>query len=186
MNKLGMALAFSTVIFSMSQASAWFKICNTKSNGADMYVTYAYYEPKTTTLNFRPVNTNAAYNPCFSWEQVNPPMYFTTWKNTGWWHLNKNQCARVYGPALSNTWGYIYAQISDGSSLIGADVPFVVADTAFELDPIPYTSGPFGCTVDSCTVTSGGSACHPTTTYWNVNTLPVHQGSYQNFTVNIY
>ena len=186
MNKLGMALALSAVILPTSDASAWFKICNTKANGADMYVTYAYYEPKITTINFEPVNTHTPYNPCFSWEQVDPPVYFTAWRNTGWWHLNQNQCAKVYGPALSNTWGYIYAQISDGTSLTGADVPFTVADTAFALDPVQYTAGPFGCNSGSCPATFGGGNCTPTTTYWNVNTLPIHQDSYRNFTVNIY
>jgi hypothetical protein len=58
-----------------------------------------------------------------------PPKYYTAWKNTGWWHLNRNQCATVYGPALANTWGYVYALISDGSSLTGANVPFKVANT---------------------------------------------------------
>jgi uncharacterized membrane protein len=186
MNKLGMALALSAVIFPTSHASAWFKICNTKANGADMYVTYAYYEPHTTTLNFKPVNTHTPYNPCFSWEQVEPPEYFTTWRNTGWWHLNQNQCATVYGPPLSNTWGYIYAEISDGTSLTGADIPFTVADTAFALDPVQYSAGPFGCNGGSCPASFGGGMCTPTATYWNVNTLPIHQVSYKNFTVNIY
>ncbi len=184
MNKLAMALALSALILPKSHASAWFRICNTKANGADMYVTYAYYEPNITTINFEPERAEfAGY--CTSWSEVYPPTYYTAWRNTGWWHLNQNQCATVYGPALSNTWGYIYAQISDGTSLTGADVPFTVTNPTFALDQ--YTAGPFGCKPNaSCPESNNVYPCAPTPTYWKVNTLPIHQDSYQNFTVNIY
>src|SRR5208337_2091836 len=175
MNKLTIALVLSAVVLPTTHASAWFRICNTKANGADMYVTYAYYQPNTTTLNV---------DACGSFTRIFPPQYYTAWRNTGWWHLNQNQCATVYGPALSNTWGYIYAQISDGSSLTGANVPFTVANTAFAMDQ--YSSGPFGSCNGECIGQSGTGDCSPSPSYWKVNTLPIHQDSYQNFNVNIY
>jgi uncharacterized membrane protein len=176
MKKLIAALALGGLVLSSRTSFAWFEICNTKSNGADMYVTYAYYEPSTTTIY-----TDA----CGSFTRVFSPQYFTAWKNTGWWHLYPNQCATVYGPALANTWGYVYAQISDGSSLIGANVPFTVANTAFGIDQ--YVKGPFGSCSGECVEQRGFGTCgSPGPAYWTVNTLPVHQDSYQNFKLNIY
>jgi uncharacterized membrane protein len=176
MKKLTAALALGALVLSSRNSFAWFEICNTKSNGADMYVTYAYYEPNTTTLY-----TDA----CGSFSRVFSPQFYTAWKNTGWWHLNQNQCATVYGPTLANTWGYIYAQISDGSSLTGANVPFTVANTAFGIDQ--YASGPFGSCSGECVGQTGSGDCgSPGPTYWRVNTLPINQDSYQNYKVNIY
>jgi uncharacterized membrane protein len=168
------ALALITLILLSKNAFAWFEICNRKSNGADMYVTYAYYQPSTTR-----VHTDA----CGSFYGVFPPRYYTAWKNTGWWHLDQNQCATVYGPALANTWAYVYAWISDGSSLGGANVPFTVANTAFGIDQ--YVSGPFGSCNGECIGQSGTGFCTPAPTYWRVNTLEINQGNYQNFRLNI-
>jgi uncharacterized membrane protein len=173
MKKLTAALALGVLVLSSEDSFAWFEICNTKSNGADMYVTYAYYEPSTTTLHT---------DTCGNGDQVFSPGYFTAWKNTGWWHLNPNQCATVYGPALANTWGYVYASIRDGSSLTGANVPFRVANPPFGIDQ--YASGPFGCSGEECPVGVGTGYCG--TAEWTVNTLPVYQGNYQNFKLNIY
>jgi len=170
------ALAFGVLLFSTEPSLAQFTICNTKANGADMYVTYAYYEPNTTTLSV---------DACGNYTSVQPPQYFIAWRNTGWWHLKKNQCATVYQQPLRNTWGYIYAQISDGSSLVGADTPFQVANTEFAIDQ--YYSGPFGSCSGECVGTSGYGDCgSPAPTYWYVNTLPIHQKSYSSFKVNIY
>jgi len=155
---------------------AWFEICNTKADGADMYVTYAYYEPSTTTV---------VSDACGSFSRVFSPQYYTAWRNTGWWHLNRNQCAYVYGPALANTWGYVYAQISDGSTLTGANVPFTVSNVAFGIDQ--YVSGPFGSCNGECIGQNGSGDCgNPQPSYWTVLTLPVFQASYQNFKLNIY
>src|SRR5438270_914290 len=104
MKKLVAALALGTCLFASKNAFASFEICNLKSNGASMWVTYAYYEPATTTIH-----TDA----CGSTYGIYAPRFYTAWKNTGWWHLGPNQCATVYGPKLSNTWGYVYADISD-------------------------------------------------------------------------
>jgi hypothetical protein len=175
MYKLPAVLALGALVVLPQKALAWFEICNTKANGADMYVTYAYYEPNTTT-----VNTDA----CGSFQRVFSPQYYTAWKNTGWWHLNKNQCATVYSAALSNTWGYIYAQISDGSSLTGADIPFTVTNVAFAIDQ--YIQGPFGSCSGECVGQNGTGDCGAGVNYWTVKTLPIHQNSYQNFKVNIY
>jgi uncharacterized membrane protein len=176
MKKITAALALSALVLSSTNSFAWFQICNRKSNGADMYVTYAYYEPNTTTLY-----TDA----CGSFSRVFSPQFYKAWKNTGWWHLNQNQCATVYGPALANTWGYIYAQISDGSSLTGANVPFTVANTAFGIDQ--YSSGPFGsCSGERVGQSGTGDCGSPGPIYWKVNTLPINQGSSQNYTVNIH
>ena len=170
------ALAFGALLFSTQHSFAQFEICNTKANGADMYVTYAYYEPNTTTLT-----TDA----CGSFTRVFSPQYYTAWKNTGWWHLKQNQCATVYQQPLANTWGYVYAQISDGSSLTGANIPFQVASSAFGIDQ--YSSGPFGSCGSECVGQNGtGDCASPAPTYRNVITLPVHQESYTSFKLNIY
>ena len=66
MGKLTAALVLGALILFSSNSFAWFEICNTKSNGADMYVTYAYYEPNTTTLY-----TDA----CGSFSRVFSPQY---------------------------------------------------------------------------------------------------------------
>ena len=169
-------LAFGTLFVLAKTASAGFEICNTKSNGAEMYVTYAYYEPSTTTLTV---------DACSSFTGVSPPQYFTAWRNTGWWYLKQNQCALVYGPPLRNTWGHVYAQISDGTSLTGANIPFRVANTAFGIDQ--YAEGPFGPCDGECVGGNGVGLCgDPVPTYWNVDTLPINQGSYQQFKLNIY
>lgn len=175
MKKLGAALACGTLILLPTYAFAWFEICNTKANGASMYVTYAYYEPNTTT-----VYTDA----CGSFSRVFSPQYYTAWKNTGWWHLSQNQCATVYGPGLSNTWGYVYALISDGSSLVGADTPLTVSNVAFGIDQ--YVSGPFGQCSGECIGQSGSGDCWSGVTYWNVKALPINQDSFTNYTENIY
>lgn len=175
MKKFTTALALGALVLLSRDALAWFQICNMKSNGAGMYVTYAYYEPRTTRIY-----TDA----CGSFYGVYPPQYYTAWKNTGWWHLNQNQCATVYGPALTNTWSYVYAQISDSSSLVGANVPFKVASTAFGIDQ--YVNGPFGSCNGQCLGVQGYGFCSsPAPTYWTVNTAPIYQGSYRNFTLNI-
>ena len=175
MKKLIGASFFVTLFLLSSNAFAWFEICNTKSNGADMYVTYAYYEPSTTTLY-----TDA----CGSFTRVFSPRYYTAWKNTGWWHLYPNQCATVYGPALTNTWGYVYAQISDGSSLVGANVPFTVASTAFGIDQ--YANGPYGSCNGECLGQQGTGSCgSPGPRYWRVNALPIRQNS-ANHKLSIY
>jgi uncharacterized membrane protein len=175
MNLLSAALACSALVLFSSDSYAWFRICNAKANGASMYVTYAYYEPNTTTLYS---------DACSSYTRVFPPQFYTAWKNTGWWHLNQNECATVYGPALANTWGYVYAQISDGSTLTGANVPFQVASSAFGMDQ--YSAGPFGTCSGECIAQQGEGSCgSPGPTYWNVNTFPVSQDSYQNYTFTI-
>jgi uncharacterized membrane protein len=173
MKKLTALFALGLVSLTASESFAWFEICNTKSDGANMWVTYAYYVPYTDTIY-----TDA----CGSYEKLYSPSYFTTWRNTGWWYLTPNQCATVYGPALSNTWGYVYAYITDGSSLSGADVPFQVVSPAFTLDqystPVIQGSDPLQ--------TNGYGYCANPVTPWTVNTLPVFQGSYSNFKLNIY
>lgn len=176
MSRITAALTLGTCLLVSQNAFASFEICNTKGNGASMYVTYAYYQPSTTTIH-----TDA----CGSFYGVFPPQYYRAWKNTGWWHLYQNQCATVYGPALTNRWGYVYAQISDGSTLIGANTPFRVSNYAFGLDQ--YVSGPFGSCSGECLGRSGSGLCSsPGPVYWNVNTLPVDQGSYSSFRLNIY
>jgi len=179
MKKLTAALAFGAslgaCLVMSNNAFAWFQVCNTKSNGASMYVTYAYYQPSTTTIH-----TDA----CGSFYGVYSPQYYTAWKNTGWWHLYRNQCATVYGPALRNTWGYVYAQISDGSTLVGANVPFKVSNAAFGIDQ--YVNGPFGSCNGACLGRQGSGLCSsPAPVYWYTKTLPVYQGGYSNFTLNI-
>lgn len=175
MRKLTVALAVGVLCLLASQdAFAWFQICNRKANGASMYVTYAYYQPSTTRIY-----TDA----CGSFYGVYPPQYYTAWKNTGWWYLTQNQCATVYGAALKNTWAYVYAQISDGSTLIGANVPFKVSNLAFGIDQ--YVNGPFGSCNGECIGTRGSGFCSQQPSYWDVDTLPVYQGSYSNFTLNI-
>jgi uncharacterized membrane protein len=155
---------------------ASFEICNTKSDGATMYVTYAYYEPDATTDYF---------NACGDYYYTISPAYWTLWRNTGWWYLTPNQCATVYSPALANTWGYVYAQISDGSTLTGANTPFTVANTAFTLDQ--YTNGPLDCSGFSCSPQSiTDYVCPSGYSTWSVETLPVDQGSSQNYKLNIY
>ena len=128
MKKLAAASAFAALLLLSSNAFAWFEICNTKSNGADMYVTYAYYQPSTTTLY-----TDA----CGSFTRVFSPRYYTAWKNTGWWHLYPNQCGTVYGPALTNTWGYVYAQVSDGSLWSARTYPSRLRARRLELTNTP-------------------------------------------------
>ena len=155
-----------------NNAFAWFKICNNKSNGATMYVTYAYYVPNTSK-----VYTDA----CGSYEGVQSG-YYTTWRNRGWWYLTQNQCATVYGSTLNNSWSYVYAQISDGSHLSGANVSFTVSNVAFTLDQ--YTNGPYQCG-SPCVGVSAIADCSPTPNYWNVNTLGVNTGNYDNFTFSI-
>ncbi len=174
MKRLAASLTVLSLALVSTNSFAWFQICNDKADSASMYVTYAYYEPKATTVYT---------DECGSHETVFSPQYFETWQNTGWWYLTANQCATVYGSALSNTWGYVYAQISDGSTLTGANTPFTVSDVAFTLDQ--YTSGPYG-TCNNCVEQQGFGDCgNPQPTYWSVNTLPVNQGSYQNYTLTI-
>jgi uncharacterized membrane protein len=176
MKTLGIVLAASTLALSSTGASAWFKVCNAKSNGADMFVTYAYYEPSITTINI---------DACGSFTRVFSPQYYTAWKNTGWWHITKNQCAMVYTPAINNRWAYVYAQISDGSTLVGANQPNQVSNVAFGIDQ--YIGGPFGSCSGECIGQTGSGDCgNPAPTYWNVNALPVDQGNYQNFTLTIH
>src|SRR4051794_16528059 len=175
MKNLTAALALATLALLPKTSYAWFDICNTKSNGANMYVTYAYYQPSTTRIT-----TDA----CSSFYGVLPPQYYTAWKNTGWWNLAPNQCARVYGSTLRNTWGYVYAWISDGSSLTGANTPFTVSSAAFGIDQ--YVNGPYGSCNGECIGQTGQGLCSsPAPTYWTVNTLPVYQGNYNNLTLNI-
>lgn len=173
MKRLAMIFALAMVAFASRDASAWFEICNTKSNGANMWVTYAYYVPNTET-----VYTDA----CGSFQRLYSPSYFVTWRNTGWWYLTPNQCATVYTPALNNAWGYVYADITDGSTLNNATVPFQVVSPAFSLDQ--YTTPVY---VGSDPVeTNGDGLCATPVNPWTVNTLPVNQGSYSNFKLNIY
>jgi hypothetical protein len=176
MKTLSVVLAVSALALSSTCASAWFKICNAKSNGADMLVTYAYYEPSITTIYV---------DACGSFTRVFSPQYYTAWKNTGWWHITKNQCATVYTPAINNRWAYVYAQISDGSTLVGANQPNQVSNVPLGIDH--YIGGPFGsCSGECIGQTGSGDCANPAPTYWNVNALPVDQGNYQNFTVTIH
>jgi hypothetical protein len=176
MKTLTKALAFLALSLIARPSFAWFQICNTKANNAGMWVTYAYYDP-----NIQTVYTDA----CSSFSQVFSPQYFNAWKNTGWWHLNANQCATVYAPALSNTHGYVYALISDGTSLTGANVPFQAPfNVGFGYHQ--YISGPFGTCSGECTGSSGQGLCASDPGYRNVMTLDINQGSSQNFKLNIY
>ncbi|WP_146649749.1 DUF1036 domain-containing protein [Labilithrix luteola] len=175
MKRIAAALTLATIALVSRNSFAWFDICNNKTNGASMYVTYASYVPNTTKV---------FSDACGSYDGVYSPAYFTAWRNTGWWHLEPNQCARVYGPALTNTWGYVYAQISDGSTLTGANIPFTVSNVAFSIDQ--YRAGPFNCGAGCVGVNGAGSCGQPAPNYWTVNALPVNQGSYTNFTFSIH
>jgi hypothetical protein len=175
MRKLISSSVLGAVALASTPAFAWFDICNLRADGADMYVTYAYFEPKTTTL---------VADSCSGSSSISPPQYYTAWRNTGWWHLNKNQCTRVYGPAISNRYAYVYAQISDGSSLPNANVPFTVTNAAFGLDQ--YPNGPFGSCSGECVGQSAAGDCaSPAPSYYSVNTVQVDQGNYSNFVVTI-
>jgi|SRR5665213_1681784 len=176
MRKWMSSSVLGAVTLASTHAFAWVEICNIKANGADMYVTYAYYEPNTTTL---------VTDACSSSSSVSPPQYYTAWRNTGWWHLTKNQCARVYTPAISNRYAYVYAQISDGSSLLNANVPFTVTNAVFGLDQ--YWNGPFGSCSGECVGQSAtGDCASPAPSYYSVNTLQLDQGSNNsNLTLDI-
>jgi uncharacterized membrane protein len=176
MKKLTTALAFFVLILLARTSFAWFQICDTKANNADMWVTYAYYDP-----NIQTVYTDA----CGSFGRTFSPQYYNAWKNTGWWHLNANECATVYSPALSNTHGYVYALIGDGSSLTGANVSFQ-APFNFGFAYHQYISGPFGSCSGECIGQSGSGSCAGDPGYNNVMTLDINQGSNQNFKLNIY
>ncbi|HKO47494.1 MAG TPA: DUF1036 domain-containing protein [Polyangiaceae bacterium] len=176
MKKLIGMLALAAATLAAPDSHAWFKICNTKTNGAAMWVTYASYIPSTTTIY-----TDA----CGSASSVFSPQYYTTWRNRGWWYLTQNQCATVNGAALNNRYQYVYAQVSDGSTLIGANsYSFQVASSAFTLDQ--YTGGPHGSCGGECIGSvSYGHCANPQPSYWYVNTLEVDSGNASNYTLSI-
>jgi uncharacterized membrane protein len=159
---------------------ASFEICNRKTNGADMWVTYAYYEPNVSTVHT---------DDCSSYETLYSPSYFTAWKNTGWWYLTPNQCATVYSPAVSNTRAYVYADITDGSTLIGTaqpgqgaptHVPFLVDPNAFAIDqyitPVFQGSDPVE--------TTGDGQCLEND-MWTVSSAEIWQAGNTNWVLNI-
>jgi uncharacterized membrane protein len=169
---LAAAIALSAISLVPKESFAWFEVCNKKANGADMWVTYMYYEPNMST-----VQTDA----CGSYETLYSPSYFEAWKVTGWWHLTANQCTTVYGGALTNTRSYVYAQISDGSTLLGANVPEQVVGPAFAIDQYitPHFEG------SEPVETSGDAFCANPPNPWTVDAVEIWQAGYSNFTDTI-
>jgi uncharacterized membrane protein len=174
------AMALCAVSLVPKTSFAWFDICNQKTNGADMWVTYAYYEPNVSTVYT---------DDCSSYETLYSPSYFTAWKNTGWWYLTPTECATVYGPAIGNTRAYVYADITDGSTLIGIAQPgqgapthptFTLDDNAFSIDqyvtPVLVGSDP---------VETAGEGDCITNDMYSVTTAEIWQGSNSNFTLTI-
>jgi uncharacterized membrane protein len=42
-----------------------------------------------------------------------------TWTSQGWWSMNPGECKTVYGPNLSNTRHYLYAEGATGKNWVG-------------------------------------------------------------------
>jgi hypothetical protein len=158
---------------------AWFKVCNGKSDGADMWVTYAYYVPHENTVTYFdsvydcPVSTNE--NP-----ESGGGCYWSAWKNVGWWYLTPGGCATVYGPALTNRYSYVYANITDGSKLNNANYSDDVITPAFSLDQ----RGGMNFVNGNCAASNNSPNLTCNEDYW-VNTAEVDTGSFSNYTLTI-
>jgi uncharacterized membrane protein len=168
---LAAALALGAVSLTSTNAFAWFDVCN-KTPDKNMYIAYVYYEPSVTT-----VYTDV----CGSYEEVYSPSYFTSWKVSGWWYLTPGQCATTYGgPVTNNTRSYVYADITDGSTLVGANVPITVVNPAFSMDEY-YNAVIQGDPVE----TTGDAFCANPPATWTAYAAEVWQAGYTNFTYTI-
>lgn len=170
----------SLVLFYAESSFAWFKVCNGKTNGANMWVTYTYFVPQENSVTYFnsaddcPVSTHAQ-------PESGGGCYWSSFKNVGWWYLTPGACATVQGSTLTNRYSYVYANITDGSSLVNANYSFDVTTPAFSLDQqadLNFVNG-------NCAMSNNSSnlTCHED--YWR-NSVEVDTGSYSNFTFTIH
>jgi uncharacterized membrane protein len=162
--------------FTAKDSFAWFKICNAKTNGANMWVTYANYVSSEHALVASPMcydGVTQAHDLANTYGSCS----YSAWRNTGWWYLTPNNCATVDGNSITNSWSYIYADMTDGTHLNGANVPFQVVNPAFEWDQYSNLNG------SNCVESAGGCDYSGA---WTVETVGVNTGNYSNYTLSIH
>ncbi|MCP3139388.1 DUF1036 domain-containing protein [Pyxidicoccus xibeiensis] len=82
--KLVMAFAAAAGLGFAGPAHAWVQFCNGTS--VTIWTAYSWYDAS-----------------CV-------PEDGSSWRKVGWWDLTPGQCKIVYGPAISNTFSYYYAE----------------------------------------------------------------------------
>ena len=82
--KLAMVVSAALSMMAVGKAHAWVQFCN----GTDVTIWTSY----------------EWYAPSCSGEDG------SVWEKAGWWQLTPGQCKIVYGPSISNTFSYYYAE----------------------------------------------------------------------------